>query len=130
MKKLFITLAILFATATFSCKKDNNGTMATLALVQHKWMLVSQNGEAFRYVGTADDYYDFKTDNILYKYANKNYDTLAYTLLKDNKTLALYPVMNGVKSTVPAKYTIKVLDTTRFVFSNIALIYSLDSLQR
>src|SRR5258708_35871192 len=131
MKKLFITLAMLFAMATFSCKKVNNGTMASLALIQHKWMLISQNGEAFRYVGTADDYYNFKTDNLLYKYVNKNYDTLAYTLLRDNKTLALYPVVNGMKSTVPAKYTINVLDTARFVISNIStVIYSIDSLKR
>ncbi len=131
MKKLFITLAMLISMIPISCKKSGGETTATLALIQHKWMLVSHNGEALRYVGTADDYYNFNINDTLYRYIDKNYDTLAYTLQGDNKTVAMYSITNGVKYPVPITYTINVLDAGHFVLGSFGLpIYILDSLKR
>jgi hypothetical protein len=131
MKKLFITFAMLAALIPISCKKAGQNTTATLALIQLKWILVSHNGEALRYVGTANDYYDFNVNNMLYQYIDKNYDTLAYTLQSDNKTLLMYPVTNGIKSTEPVTYTIKVLDAGHFVIGSFGTVVNiLDSLKR
>jgi hypothetical protein len=131
MKKLFIIFAMLIALLPVFCKKTGSDTTAALALIRHKWMLVSHNGEALRYVGTAGDYYDFNVNNLLYEYAAQTYDTLAYKLQADNKTLVMYPITNGIKSTVPVNYTIKVLDSSHFVLGNFgSVVFSLDSLKR
>ena len=132
MKNPFFTLLIILGMAAFSCKKVHNNPTADLSLIQHKWMLVSHNGEALRYVGTPDDYYNFSIDNFLYMYVGKTYDTMAYTLLPDNKTLSLYPVINGVRTSVATNYTIKMLDNHQFVLgTNFNMVVSvLDSLKR
>jgi len=122
---------MLDAILIVSCKKNNNDSSAKLALIQHKWMIVSINGEALRYVGMADDYYNFGTDGFLYMYINKSYDTSSYALLSDNSTLLLYPIMNGVKSNVASSYNIKVLTNNQFVIgSSNTITHSLDSLKR
>ncbi len=131
MKKLLITLAGFFAIVPFSCKKNANDDAATLSLIQHKWMVVSINGEVLRYVGTPADYYNFDTDKILYEYVHDSYDTFAYSLQSGNHTLALYPIVNGVKSNTPASYEIKVLNDSQFIFGNSGVpVVTLDSLKR
>jgi len=132
MKNLSLVLLIIFAIAAFSCKKTHENSAGNLALLQHKWMLVSHNGEALRYVGSAADYYNFSTDNFLYLYINKNYDTMAYVLLPDNKTLSFYPVVNGVRINLATNYDIKVLDDHRLIIgTNLSLLPNmLDSLKR
>lgn len=132
MKNLFLGLFITFALAIFSCKKANNNSGNTLSLIQHKWMLVSSTGEALRYVGLAGDYYDFSSDNFLYIHLSNTYDTIAYKLLSDNKTLSFYPVINGVRNNVATNYNIKLLNNNQFILStnfNVGFTY-MDSLKR
>jgi len=123
---------MIFEIISFSCKKTKNSSTETLALIQHKWILISHNGEALRYVGTPDDYYNFSASNYLYMYVNKTYDTLAYILLSDNKTLSLYPIVNGVRTNLAKDYNITVLDNNHFVIGTNfnTVINVLDSLKR
>lgn len=132
MKNLLTGLLITFALAVFSCKKANNSTAGTLALIQHKWMLVSSTGEALRYAGVPGDYYDFSSDNFLYTHVSTLYDTISYKLLADNKTLSFYSVVNGVRTNVATNYNIKLLNDTQFIFStNFTVGFAaLDSLKR
>lgn len=94
-------------------------------------MLVSHNGEALRYVGAPEDYYNFSTNDFLYVYVDKIYDTMAYVLLPDKKTLTFYPITNGVRSILGTNYEIKLLDNSQFIlgthFTNFNI---LDSLKR
>jgi len=132
MKKLYFVLLLVNTMSIFSCKKNHANPPFNLSLIQHKWSLVSHNGEALRYVGVPGDYYNFALDNFLYRYINKVYDTMYYSLLSDNKTLSLYPAKNGVRTNVAMNYDIKILDSSHFVIeSNIGRISSiLDSLGR
>jgi hypothetical protein len=127
--KIILTLGcVLIAIA---CKKSNHPSPSTLSLIQHKWMLVSHNGEALRYVGTANDYYDFNTDNKLYRFVDSVRDTSAYTLSADSKTVSLYPISNGVQSASPMNYSIKTITQNQFIISYASSpIYVLDSLKR
>lgn len=132
MKTLFVTLILICAVGIISCKKSHDDVSKNLALIQHNWKIVSLNGEALRYVGTSDDYFNFSANNILYVHAGGNNDTSAYTLLSDAHTLAIYPITNGVKSLTAANYNINILSDTAFVISYHATpnTNSLDSLKR
>ena len=131
MKKLFIITAIGFIITTFSCKKNYNGSSKNPGLIQHKWEVVSVNGEALRYVGTPDDYYNFSTDGNLYQHVSNINDTLAYVLLSDGSTISFYQITDGVKSSTPSNYTIKSLTSSQFIISHFSgIVYSLDSLKR
>ena len=103
MKKISICSAIAFALIIISCKKNDN---TNLSLLQHKWQVVSVNGEVYRYLGTALDYYNFAPDNFLYQYINKNFDTSNYSLLTNGRTLLLYHVVHGIKSSTPFTFNI------------------------
>ena len=131
MKTLLLTLLIIFVFIASSCKKSKNLPSYSLTSIQHKWMLVSHNGEALRYVGTPEDYYNFSTNDFLYVYVDKIYDTMAYVLLPDKKTLTFYPITNGVRSILGTNYEIKLLDNSQFIlgtdFTNFNI---LDSLKR
>ena len=120
MKTLFITL-VLICMISISCKKSNDNVSKNLALIQHNWKIVSLNGEALRYVGEPDDYFNFSANNILYAHAG------------GNNTLAIYSIMNGVKSQTPTNYTINVLSDTQFIISNSVSsppVNIIDSLKR
>ncbi len=131
MKKLFLVAVALSAIYIISCRKTNHSSSGNLSLIQHKWMVVSINGEALRYLGTADDYYNFGTDGILYRYVGKNYDSSAYTLLSDNRSLLLYPIVNGIKSSTASDYNIVILSNAQFVItSSVTMFHTLDSLKR
>ena len=134
MKNLFQTLLLVFGLTFVSCKKtDNNNSSAKLELLQHKWTLISRNGEVLRYVGTGNDYYNFFTDNILYRYVQNIYDTSYYKLSPaDNNILLLYPIRNGIQSDTATNYDIGELTTTRLVVSLgiMPTINVIDSLKR
>jgi hypothetical protein len=131
MKNLLIIVVGLVGLLIISCKKTSTGAPDTLSLIQHKWMIISVNGEALRYVGTANDYFNFSTNGFLYIYMGSRYDTSAYTLLSDNITLLLYPVTNGIKSNVALNSKIKVLTNNQFIFAGSSgVINSIDSLKR
>lgn len=132
MKKLFFVLLLVSAGAVFSCKKSHTNPSFNLALIQHKWMLVSHNGEALRYIGTAGDYYNFAADNFLYRYINSVRDTIYYNLLSDGKTMSLYPAINGIRTNVATNYDIKILDSSHFVIETSpgGIVNVLDSLKR
>ena len=118
---------------SISCKKSNDNVSKNLALIQHNWKIVSLNGEALRYVGEPDDYFNFSANNILYAHAGGNNDTSAYTLISNGNTLAIYSIMNGVKSQTPTNYTINVLSDTQFIISNSVSsppVNIIDSLKR
>ncbi|HXB44657.1 MAG TPA: hypothetical protein VNV85_11390 [Puia sp.] len=131
MRNLFMILVGFVALLIISCKKTSTNGVDTLSLMQHKWMIISVNGEALRYVGTANDYFNFSTNGFLYEYMGSRYDTSAYTLLSDDITLLLYPVTNGVKSNIASNYNIKVLTSNQFIIaSSNSNFHSIDSLKR
>ncbi len=131
MKNLFMILVGFVALLIISCKKTSTNGQDTLSLIQHKWMIISVNGEALRYLGTASDYFNFSTNGFLYEYMGSRYDTSAYTLLSDDITLLLYPVTNGVKSNMASNYNIKVLSNNQFIIAGSnSNFHSIDSLKR
>ncbi len=131
MKNIFIISVVLMGTFILGCKKTGGGAASTISLMQHQWMIVSVNGEALRYLGKAGDYFNFATDGFLYEHMSNIYDTAAYTLLADNSSLLLYPIINGVKSTVASNYKIKLLSNNQFIIGGtISNITALDSLKR
>ena len=93
MKNLFKAIALICSVSIVACEKSDNNGSHNLALIQHKWSVLSVNGEALRYVGTTEDYYNFVADHILYRYVAGKYDTSYYTLLADDNTLLLYPII-------------------------------------
>jgi hypothetical protein len=112
MKNLLPGLILICSISIISCKKSGDNMPKDLALIQHKWNVEIEYGEVLRYEGTADDYYNFTTNNILYRRVNKISDTIAYTLLPGAHTLVFYPVVNGIKSTTPVNFNIDSLSTT------------------
>jgi hypothetical protein len=134
MKKLFkITLSIL-ALTTFSCKKTNDDISSKLALLQHKWAVVSLSGEALHYSGTADDYFSFSSDNFLYRYLAGGLDTSYYQFSPNNDdTILLYPITNGIKSNSSVHFYIKTLSATQLILTTSTVnppVYAIDSLKR
>jgi hypothetical protein len=135
MKNILSGLLLVFILVTAACKKgnDSNGSPGALSLIQHKWQVVSVNGEALRYVGVPGDYYDFRSDLFLYTLINTTYDTLVYRLLFDNETLRLYPVKNNIRSNDSLDCHIEVLDDHQFILTygtNTPPVFALDSLRR
>ena len=135
MKKLFGRIVLIGTLTIVSCKKtkneDNNGPQ-NLALLQHKWSLVSRYGEVFRYIGTPDDYYNFTTNNILYTHIENRYDTAFYSLLPDGVDLSVYPIVNGIKSNTATNYYINTVSNIWLVISggiSPSLLFT-DSLKR
>jgi hypothetical protein len=119
MKNLFQTIILLFTLTVISCKKTHDiNNSQNLVLLQHKWSLVVRHGEALRYVGQPDDYYNFSTDNILYRHVNNTYDTGYYTLLADRNNFLFYPVVNGITSDTAANYSINSISETQLVISS------------
>ena len=128
--RVFLSVCFL-SVFTLACKKNNNTSSKNLLLLQHKWMVVSVNGEALRYVGSSEDYYNFSTDNFLYTYVNKNYDTANYRLISDGRTLLLYHVVNKLKSNTPTTFNIIALANSQLILSNHnGILFALDSLKR
>jgi hypothetical protein len=130
MKGLLFSFIVISIIMIVSCKKDNNHS-SNLTLIQHTWMVVSENGEALHYAGTPGDYFDFAPDNKLYRYVDKIYDTSAYTLLPDGRTLSVFPILHGVESATPMNFNIKSLTGTDLIlYYSSGIIFSLDSLKR
>ncbi|MEO8854713.1 MAG: hypothetical protein ABI359_13105 [Ginsengibacter sp.] len=128
MKTISTCIALAFALMIISCKKNDN---TNLSLLQHTWQVVSVNGEAYRYLGTAQDYYNFAPDNFLYQYINKNFDTSNYSLLTNGRTLLLYHVVHGIKSSTPFTFNINSLTNKQLILSNHSgVVFALDSLKR
>lgn len=135
MKNGFQKIIIIITIAFISCHKDDDNTSSTkLSLLQHKWNLISRNGEVLRYVGTDSDYYNFAQDDVLYRNVAKNHDTSYYKLSPANDSiLLLYPVINGFKSDSATSYYIHNLTVTQLVVSIGAIsppVTLTDSLKR
>lgn len=129
MKTLLLSVA-LFGACVMSCKKNNNNS-PNLLLLQHKWMVISENGEALRYAGMPSDYWNFATDSKLYTYVNQVYDTSVYSLHSDGQTLSLYQITNGARSNTAVDFTLRSLNDTQLILSHSSgIISSLDSLKR
>jgi hypothetical protein len=118
MKNLLRGLVLICVISVISCKKPGGHVSKNINLVQHKWNVVIEYGEALQYVGTADDYYNFTISNILYTYVNKRHDTSAYSLLSDDHTLVLYPVVNGVKSATATNFNIDSISASALTISS------------
>jgi hypothetical protein len=80
-----LILLIIVTILVISCKKHNNPTL--IATLQHRWQIVSLNGEAFRYVGKPADYWDFRTNDTLIQSINGTNDTVQYKLDNAGKVL-------------------------------------------
>ena len=132
MKRILIACVILSLAgdAMVSCSKHD--ASGNLSLLQHKWNILSLNGEVYRYVGTAQDYYDFNVDKRLYTYTGGKYDTSAYALSGGGNILLLYHISNGVQSPAAAPFNITVLTSSSLVIQDHTNppVYILDSLRR
>lgn len=122
---------LIFTVVVASCKKDRD--QVRLALLKHKWSVVSLNGEALRYVGRQGDYFEFRDDTILVEFVNGKYDTSAYSLSSNGQTLDLYSIKNGVRSDTTSSFDIQVLSTSSLVLNyslRMPPIFISDSLSR
>lgn len=100
----------LLAFGPIACGKHDTGT--TLALLQHKWNIVSFNGEVFRYTGKPGDYYDFRENGRLYAYFAGAYDTIVYIPINGGRTLQLYNIVNGKRQDVSYELDIDKLSSS------------------
>lgn len=116
MKNLVALL--ICSICIFSCKKSGDSVPGNFSLLQHSWKVVSERGEALFYAGSPNDYYNFDTNNMLYKYVNARYDTSDYSLLPDQHTLLLYPIVNGVKTTTAVDFNIDSISGTDLILSH------------
>jgi hypothetical protein len=101
---LFVLLAVVVLAS--SCKKQNMQPVATPAIpvttaaLLGKWSIAKDSTYiAFIgpptitvYVGTANDYYDFRADSKCYKHENGVYDTIAYKIASDTSVIFGDPV--------------------------------------
>jgi hypothetical protein len=102
MKANFLfVLAILMLAS--SCKKQNVQPVApklTTSFLLGKWSIAKDSTWAqfigppsiSVYLGTANDYYDFRTDGKCYKQENGFYDTIAYKVASDTSVIFGDPV--------------------------------------
>lgn len=132
MRRLYYSLLLILTAGIFpsSCDKDNPSSAHSL--LEHKWQIVSLNGEVYRYVGHANDYFDFRDDTLIIFY-DSHYDTLYYQLTNGGKTLDFYPILNGSRSATGYAQTIQTLTASQLIlFSNSTNppIQVLDSLRR
>jgi hypothetical protein len=117
MRHLITAIALgLLALGPMACKK--NPSPGNLALLRHKWNIVSLNGEALRYVGRPGDYYDFRTDSKLYIHFGTVNDTDTYVLNNGGNTLQLYNTQNGSQVGAPTEWNIEKLDNSSFILRN------------
>jgi hypothetical protein len=113
---LIACTALLLAVSTLiSCKKGT-GDNPNLAQLQHKWNIVSLNGEVFRYVGKSGDYFDFRSDSKLYQSWDGRNDTLSYTL--SGSTVRLNQITNGVQQNPSFNLYIKKLTSSSLILYN------------
>ena len=122
-------LLLAAATIAASCKKHNTSN----ATIQHKWQIVSLNGEAYRYVGQPADYWEFGNTDTLIQFMSGNYDTLKYQLIDGGKTLVIEPFVYAFVDTL----NITTLTSSQLIVSGIGHaayagppINILDSLKR
>lgn len=132
MKYIILSLGIAFAV--ISCSKDQSGnepvTPSTLSLLQKKWAIDSvmiyadsnvYGDYLFAFTPDVSQYEDFRTDGKVYSYGGDPviyYDTAAYQLLPDNKTIIAFPIENGVTSTVADTGTIITLTDNKLMYRN------------
>lgn len=95
-----LILLIITTTLVVSCKKHNNPT--PIATLQHKWHVVSLNGEAFRYVGKPADYWDFRSNGTLIQSLNGTNDTVQYTLDNTGKVLNISTFAFSITANIKA----------------------------
>lgn len=86
-----LILALAAGCLVTACRKHNNNPPPDSRL-QHRWQVVSLNGEAFRYVGQPADYWDFRKSDTLIQYISGKYDTMKYTYDSAAKRLVLNPI--------------------------------------
>jgi len=111
MKRLITAVGLaLLAFGPIACGKNDVAT--TLALLRHKWNIVSFNGEAFRYTGKPGDYYDFRGDSRLYAYYGGVYDTIVYIPINGGKGLQLYNIVNGKRQDASYELDIEKLSSS------------------
>ncbi len=84
-------MTFIFCVMFFSCEKQVGDTQGSIT---GKWFADSIQARqsnnnvvsyttVYRYT-TKTDYWDYRSDNKLYRYNNGNYDTIPYTLGQDN----------------------------------------------
>jgi len=101
-----IVFLLLIISGIISCKKttlnDHNSKSSTL--LQGKWKL--RNDSAFvagnfsstgsNYIGLPTDYYDFRSNGVLYVKTGTYIDTASYTLLPDTKVELRFYTYRGL----------------------------------
>jgi hypothetical protein len=131
--RALLTFYIIFLCIVSCTKKNNNVPVVDGNMLQHKWTLVSRNGEALRYVGKPGDYFNFDTSGILYEHLSDTNDTFAYSYSAVGKALLLYPVLNGIQSGTGENYNIDLLRDSELIISSHSsspVINAVDSLRR
>src|SRR5690606_18804325 len=94
MKLRMTTILGLVATMFIfiACDKDDDDVQAS---IQHKWSVNNAifNVESpifdtsYTYIGTANDYFDFRNDGKLYSHMDNQTDTVNYQFINDSKLL-------------------------------------------
>ena len=131
MKYNFLLFFLIYIP--FSCKKKNDIVQQYhLSLLQHTWMVISLNGEAFRYIGIPQDYIRYDNNGRLYKYISGIYDTSDYNLDETGSVLKENPIVNGFESITPTYYNLNLISTLQLILSSNPRpsIFILDSLKR
>ncbi|GGB18241.1 hypothetical protein [Puia dinghuensis] len=85
-----LILALAAGCLVTACRKHNTNPPPD-SLLQHRWQVVSLNGEALRYVGKPADYWDFHYGDTLIQFISGKYDTARYTYDSAGKRLVLSP---------------------------------------
>lgn len=118
----WVLTLIISVIVLSSCKKNdiNYGNQTTLQKIQHKWIFDKQilvgtgTGNQYRDTtkGLTGDYYDFRTDNKLYRKVSNYNDTLYYTLAGDTQ------IIFSTNYSVPDTFSIQVLSESNFQFQS------------
>jgi hypothetical protein len=128
--KLYHPATILVICALFcSCRKHSDSN--TAALLQHKWQIISINGEALRYVGEPADYFDFENGQLI-EYFGGKYDTMTYKLINNDQAIELHIVVNNIVIGETLDLHINALTSNQLILDGSAspAIHILDSLRR
>ena len=109
--KQIVLLVLIISTAFFlnSCKKNSAPINDTYAIILGKWDIINDStfvgigisNHALNYIGQAGDYFDFRTDSIIYTKEGSVLDTLSYRLTSNNTIIisSFGIIINGMPDT-------------------------------
>jgi hypothetical protein len=107
-----LMLLAMTTSLVLSCKKHNENTYQSL--IQHKWKVVSFNGEALRYIGQPADFWEFDANGRSIESVDSINNTDSYSLSTDGKTLVFQPLVGLGPAT---RFNVKTLTDSQLILS-------------